>query len=709
MLPLAFILSFVLGPWNIEFNEQTSHLNLTCAEDGTPRISLLGSLEFQREDDELKFVLPRDNGPKRLAAVDSKGEICGYLSFQQNGTVLEFYLHNLGSTFTKLLGEFSWTAELNVSEEAFACRYWPTPGDRVVSMATRGGDSNLNDAIFLPETDTMVTFYGPEIRIETLAPGKFRVRLSGRDEGMYAVRVVKDFFRNRNMPYYAPINRARCPRVPTGWMAWNIYFDQATAADNLKEARVAQKSLQPFGMEFWSIESWQGNSDVLPVAQFHNLDLSWNKKQFPNGMKAVADEIRSLGFRPGMWIVPFGTGNDEFYAAHKKWFMHEPDGRPVRTWSGKYTLDPTHPEARAHVKKMLQTYSRDWGFEFFKIDGMSESWSYTAQQASRPEIRKNLYDPEAVAPTWTFIHAFREAIGDDRIFLACGTALTAPGVTDCDATRIGGDIVSPNQPVDWEHVKHQALATLRRYYSHNIVAYNDPDTLMVNPTLSLEEARVTTTVVSLPGQVMFSGDKLSELPAERMALIQKTLPVADIHPMDLYPWNDLVPIWNLAVCKPFARWNVTALFNWSEKPQEIGFDFSELGLPHDRAFLVYENWTGTFYGSVLGHFDLQVPPHAVRLLTLRPLENHPQFLSSNRHVTQGVVELEDLRWDEGANQLKCRVNLVANHPTTLRFHVPSGWKCTDSDVKLESGGRILAVTMKSEKTETVERVLTFKR
>jgi hypothetical protein len=43
-------------------------------------------------------------------------------------------------------------------------------------------------------------------------------------------------------------------------MSWNTYFDRATAEDNLAEAWIGQKQLQPFGCEFWSIESWQGNS-----------------------------------------------------------------------------------------------------------------------------------------------------------------------------------------------------------------------------------------------------------------------------------------------------------------------------------------------------------------------------------------------------------------------------------------------------------------
>ena len=76
--------------------------------------------------------------------------------------------------------------------------------------------------------------------------------------------------------------------------------------------------------------------------------------------------------------------------------------------------------------------------------------------------------------------------------------------------------------------------------THNIVMINDPDTLLVRD-LSLEEARVSATIVALPGQLTFFGDKLKDLPDERMKILQQTLPVADVRPMNLYPYFSMMP------------------------------------------------------------------------------------------------------------------------------------------------------------------------
>ena len=48
-------------------------------------------------------------------------------------------------------------------------------------------------------------------------------------------------------------------------------------------------------------------------------------------------------------------------------------------------------------------------------------------------------------------------------------------------------------------------------------------------------ARLATTVVALPGQLTFFGDQLTKLPPERMRLLQQTLPVCDVRPLDLVP------------------------------------------------------------------------------------------------------------------------------------------------------------------------------
>lgn len=722
----AILFSLVLGPWLIIFNESSSCLTLQNQEQG---VIVSGQISFtgiapkfdpgssyqtpqtiaQASREKYRIVKPRDNGPHRLSIVNSQETVIGYISFQQNGDLLEFHVHPNARTFD---GKFEFKAKVKFESDAFACRFRPDPGRQTVNMAAGPADNLLNDSLFSIRKDSLVEFSGDSVQIETVSGqrGEFLVKLSGDHVQTFGVNVRKDFFRNRDVPFYTPIDKKRCPTAPTGWMSWNIYFDKAGAKENLEEAKLGKKYFQPFGMEFWSIESWQGNSNELPVSKFYNVDLEVNEEQFPDGMKKLADDIRALGFRPGMWIVPYGTGNEEFYKKHQSWFLHDAKGKPLQTWPGKFTLDISNPEVLTHLRKVFQTYRKDWGYEFFKIDGMSIGEYWPTQKTWKPEMRSRLADTKHGDWNERFIRNFRAGLGEDAVILACGTSVTAPGVLMADASRIGADIVNPNKPVTWKNILRQALESLKRLYTHNIIVYNDPDTLMVNTAISLEEARVTTTVVSLPGQVTFDGDKLAELPPERIRLIQQALPVCDVHPMELYSIWDRLPIWNLAVARPFLNWNVTAVFNWGEEESVQNVDFKALGLDPAKEYALYEFWTNEYYGTTDKDFKVKLPAHSVRLFAIHPLLDRPQFLSSDRHITQGAMDLTDLTWHD--HKLLGKIKLVENHPTTIRF-LANGKKClkVNSDVsaqmKLEKDGKIIAVTLCSLKTKEANFSLEF--
>ena len=387
----------------------------------------------------------------------------------------------------------------------------------MLSLKSGDADSLLNDALFSAAADEALRLDADNLALMSISPGvwEFGLAASITDPSTCEIgfEITRDYYRSRWVPYYAPIDRTRSPRPPTGWMSWNIYFDKAGSKENLAEARLGKKYLQPFGLEFWSIESWQENSSELPVSKFYNMDLETHPQQFPEGMKWLADEIRKLGFRPGLWMAPFGTGNTNFYKAHTDWFLHRKDGKPISCWNGKFTLDPTVPAARAHLQKIFDKASHDWGYEFFKIDGMSgRGPGYCAHLYERPDIRACFADPSCPNPFELCVKAFRDGIGPDRVFLACQGHFTGAEAAYADASRTGADIVHPNKPVGWNNILLQARCTINQNFANTIVFWSDPDCMMISDkALADEQARVETTIVALPGQQTFAGDKLGEL------------------------------------------------------------------------------------------------------------------------------------------------------------------------------------------------------
>lgn len=337
----------VFSLWEASFDENSSTLSLV-----NDQIEIIGQLSFVSDGNNWKIANSRDGIKDRYTLIDDSENVQGYFVINKGykGVDLLFY-HRTAQSYK---GVLSYEGNIKFLPESFACRTKASTGERVLSLSSGSADSLLNDSIFAPKNDTVLQFGAEKLHIKTESKSFYSFFISGliqeSSNSTFNINLERDYFKNRYVPYYNVLDRKRVPKTPTGWMSWNTYFDKATAEDNLAEAKIGQKHLQPFGCEFWSIESWQGNSDQLPVRDFYNMDLEVNNEQFPKGMKQLADDIRKLGFRPGLWMAPFGTGNTEFYQSHKKWFLHDKEGNPISSWNGRYTLDPTVFEAREHLK-----------------------------------------------------------------------------------------------------------------------------------------------------------------------------------------------------------------------------------------------------------------------------------------------------------------------------------------------------------------------
>ena len=716
---------FSVGRWNVAFSDEGERLVLSHA-DGFAEVS--GTVSFKGpavvtgagvgadgSAARWRVASPRDGAKERLALVDARDNVNGYISFQPDGEGVSMLVYHRTAFADE--GALSFAGEVSYRDDAYPCRLSPIAGDRVLSVKSGNAVSNLDDALFSPSADEALEFKSLKLKEKS---GKLsasaKLKIDDATANAMSVKIVKDWYKSRWVPYWRAPNRDRSPHAPTGWLSWNTYFDTAGSKENLDEARFAAKWFKPFGMEIWNIESWQDNSPKLPVSNFHNMNLETYKTQFPEGMKWLADEIRKLGFRPGLWMAPYGTGNDEFYARHKDWFLHDKEGKPIRSWNGKYTLDPTAPGALEHLTSIFDKASHEWGYEFFKIDGMSgRGPGYCAHLYERPEVRAAMHDPSCPNPFERTVAAYRKGIGDDRIFLACQGHFTGAEAGYADASRTGADIVHPNEPVKWENILLQARCTVNQFFAHANVFWSDPDCMLVSQgALAREQAQVEATVVALPGQQTFAGDKLAELAPDRVRLIQQALPVCPTRPGKLYPMFGHLPVWDLNVSRPFGDWHVVALFNWGDDEKVVSVSWNELGEDPDRRFVAWEFWTDTYLGERKGSLSAAVPPRGVRLFALHEAADHPQFVGDDRHITQGAVELNALEWDAAAKTYTLDAKAVGGFPFTYFVRVPEGFSFKSASAP--KGGTVeakmrddllLAVTISATSSQDVKAVLQF--
>jgi hypothetical protein len=166
--------------------------------------------------------------------------------------------------------------------------------------------------------------------------------------------------------------------------------------------------------------------------------------------------------------------------------------------------------------------------------------------------------------------------------------------------------------------------------------------------LSEEKAEAAASIIALSGGNMMSGDRLTELDSRKLEIFRKTLPSYGeaAKPVDLLE-SDIPTVFALKIIKSFAQWIVLGLFNPDpEKAREVKISMSRLGLDSGKSYLGFDFWKEKFLGEISGELKASVQPGGVTLLALHEKTGKPQFISSDRHLLQGAIELEKAQWNE---------------------------------------------------------------
>lgn len=467
--------------------------------------------------------------------------------------------------------------------------------------------------------------------------------------------------------------------IPTGWNSWATRYHHGITEDNmLDNARRAAENLVPFGMTTFQIDDgWQiAHGDWEP------------NEKFPHGMKWIADEIAKLGFQPGLWLEPFCVSADSKLAReHPDWIVRKNEMAETLMPKDWLILDLTHPEVKKWLGDLFRKVGREWGFRFIKID-----FIYYAL------LGKNYHDPDvtAVEAYRDGIRIIREALPEDAFLMAVGAPI-ANSVGLADGMRLGLDI-TPNWGDDEGYaaqgVKPMARNLARRYYLNHRVWINHPDMFYLGSPeeterwgrqIPLEEARTYATLASLVGGIVKIGDSFIGLNDEQTGLLRRLLPVYPdtARPIDLF--EHLYPeVWHLPIRNQDLQYDVLAFFNWGrnrswgaleeEREKDIQVYFSEIGLSPNSKYLVSEFWSGEFKGEAREFFKDTLPPRTVRVYAIHEAQNRPQFIGSNRHVTQGATDIEWVRWDPLTNTLSGCQKTDPNFKYRIMIYAPDEFR-----------------------------------
>jgi len=203
---------------------------------------------------------------------------------------------------------------------------------------------------------------------------------------------------------------------------------------------------------------------------------------------------------------------------------------------------------------------------------------------------------------------------------------------------------------------------------------NDADHLCL-ALLTLPQAQTVASLIALSGGTVISGDRLYDLDNARLAILAKVLPTYGeaARPLDLFE-KDRPELFALPIRTDFSSWWLVGCFNWDEDAEVTrNLVVSRLGLESTASYLVYDFWEQRLLPISNGTVRLRFAPASVRLLALREQRGIPQVVGTDRHYTQGAVELAQVQWDATQGTFSGLGLGAPGLHWTLTIWVPEGW------------------------------------
>lgn len=379
---------------------------------------------------------------------------------------------------------------------------------------------------------------------------------------------------------------------PTGWCSWYCFGPRVTAQQVLDNLDFIAENAPD--LKYIQID------DGYQPAMGDWLETG---KAFGGDVKGVLKQIRQRGFEPAIWIAPFiAEEKSNIFVQHPDWFVKDGDGKPLRSdkvsfggWrsikekGGWFVLDGTHPEVQKHLENVCRTMKNDWGITYFKLD--ANFWGAIHGG--------HFYDKTA-----TRIEAYRrgmEAVlkgAGNSFILGCNHPIWA------SLGMIHGSRSSNDIKRNWDRFKTTARQNLNRNWQNGSLWWNDPDAVCLTGEQPLEEFQFHATVIYASGGMVLSGDDLTKISSERLAMLKKLLPPTRVAAS--FEDDSLrVGVINQKDTR------IVCLFNWEDAPQTISFE-----LPKKSTITDY--WNGENFGTQTGVFTVKnMPPRSARLFVCK--------------------------------------------------------------------------------------------
>ncbi len=600
--------------------------------------------------------------------------------------------------------------------------FLPSTNPEVMYFAMGLVSASTLHALFDRNTDTVIQF-----------TDQTTLRRSDRDDnlldvkmpvpGNATIRLIPEYYTKvLGAPFYVPLDDTYFSTAPMVWSSWTGYYEDVTENDIVRNTDWLAKNLAPFGFQFVQLDDGYDRGNNGEHAWIEN----WDKSKFPHGPQWLTNYIKSKGMHAGLWLVPnsYASAVEE----HPDWYVRSKDGEFVKDYNTS-VLDSSNPAVLTFLKKLFSTLN-DWGFEYYKFDGEG-----SIPQAMAELDRKKLYldSSDPVAVYRDRLKTIRDAVGP-RVFLeGCPAGMPLHGIGYFNSYFNGNDLYD-----NWQGMYPLFSSINGNAFFNHILAYIMPgEGLELGNPMTLEqakahrkpgalreisnretpvtgvgvtdaEARTLVSFISLTGVAYPVGNVMPDLPAERLKLLQQTMPTMPILPLDLfsrgtdnriatfqherpdYYIHNYPEIVDLKVKTKSETYDVAGLTNWRSETATRRISLvDKLGLDAGSSHIIFDFWNQSLLGVFADDVEIEIGPHDTRVMSIHPALNRPQLIGNSRHII-GAYSIVDEKWDATKNTLSGISQAVPGEPYTLWFYVPKGVDVAKPSVTEKDGRKISA-------------------
>ena len=248
-----------------------------------------------------------------------------------------------------------------------------------------------------------------------------------------------------------------------------------------------------------------------------------------------------------------------------------------------------------------------------------------------------------------------------------------------------------------------------RWYKNRVVVSYDMDAK--NPFHcvpdNLDGIRSMFTMAYVVSGRLLLGASFSKMTDEQLFILSRAFPYhkdpKSARPVDAFGGGDLPQVYDFEVN---PQWHQVTFFNtaydsgeWKKagdgskleplgKPiaATIGVDLGKeaasggLGLNPAKKYYIFDFWNeklvGIFPGSA--RLEQQLRPGEARMMSVHEVESNPQYISTNRHIMQGYMDMLRCEWDGNKRELRGTSKIIGGETYKVIIAL-NGWKPKAAD------------------------------